>query len=161
VLAAVAPTHAAPGDSYDNAARRLIEMGRDNLRQEAYGDALEMFESALVADPSSVDALIAIGDTYDVIDRRDRSLRYYRQALQIEPNNRAALTAEALALIADGDRSGAEDNLERLRRICGEAGCAEIDRLEQALAQADAEAGSEAGTTARTAQSDTSGDGGR
>lgn len=141
---------AAPGDTYDDAARRLVEMGRDNLGQEEYVEALEMFESALVANPGSVDALIALGDAYHAIERGDRSLRYYRQALQIAPNNRAALKAEALALIADGDMEGARTNLDRLRRVCGEAGCEEIGQIEKMLA--DAEADSEA-TDAQSAQS--------
>lgn len=151
---------AAPGGSYDDAANRLIEIGRDNLRQEEYVEALEMFESALVANPGSVDALIALGDAYHAIRRGDRSLRYYRQALRIEPNNRMALKAEALALIADDDLAGAEENLDRLRRICGEVGCSEIAQIERALADAESEATPE-DSSAQTAQADLSEDGTR
>lgn len=130
---------APPQPLYAAAADTLIENGRKAQAEEKHYEALTAFESALVADPGSVEAMVAIGETHEALGKRSVGLSYYRRALALDPNNRPALKRESLALIAGGEIEGAEKNLERLRRICGEKGCAALTDVEKAIAAYKAE----------------------
>jgi len=129
----------APTSLYSAAADSLLEAGRKALAEERYYDALTAFESALVADPGSVEAMIVIGQTHEALGQRSVGLSYYRRALMLEPNNRKALETESLALLLEDRFDAAKRNVERLRRICGEEKCAALTVVEQAIADYKAE----------------------
>jgi len=128
-----------PQPLYAAAADTLIEKGRQAQTKENYYEALTAFESALVADPGSVEALVAIGETHESLGKRSVGLSYYRRALTLDPNNLNALKRESLALISGGEIEGAENNLDRLRRICGETECGALADVQQAIAAYKAE----------------------
>lgn len=134
---------AAPAEQFRAAARALLEEGRGELAAGDQKAALRHLEAALVADPGNVAAMIAIGEAHEAMERRKVALGYYRRALVIEPTSRPALLAESLALIADDTPAKAEENLERLRRLCAEGPCEEADRIARALADRRADKGSD------------------
>lgn len=150
-------SEAAPQPLYSAAADALIEKGRQAQAAENYYEALTAFESALVADPGSVEAMVAIGETHEALGKRSVGLAYYRRALVVEPNNLAALKHESLALIAAGELERAEKNLERLRRICGEGECAVLSDVEKAIAAYKAEKSSVASADPKPAPDDSGG----
>jgi len=57
--------------------------------------ALRMAQSAIVADPASTIAYIALGDIYARAGQKDYARSYYDAALQIDPQDAAALRAIA------------------------------------------------------------------
>ncbi len=97
--------------------------------------ALSLYESALVANPRNTRAYVGLGRTYDALGRPQDSMRYYGLALDIDPNDINALEAQSLAYIETGDIASAQDNLNRLRRICV-SGCAALERVDSAIAKA-------------------------
>lgn len=133
---------AAPGDRFREAARALLAEGREEIAAGDHQAALKLLEAALVADPGNAETMIAIGEAHEAMERRKIALGYYRRALVIEPTSRPALLAESLALIADNTPEKAEENLERLRRLCAGGPCEEADRIARALAEHKAAEGS-------------------
>lgn len=118
---------------YQDASRVLLRDGRAAMGEQNYKNALSLFESALVADPGNVSALVSIGQVHEAMGQRSKGLSYYRRALVIEPENRAALLAESLAFLADSGLVKAEQNMERLSRLCGESGCPELHEVQAAI----------------------------
>ncbi len=118
---------------YREASRTLLNKGHKALGESDYNKSLSLFESALVADPSNAGALIALGQVHEAMGQRSTGIWYYRRALVIEPENRAALAAESLAFLADDGLVKAEQNRDRLVRLCGTQGCPELREVEAAI----------------------------
>lgn len=118
---------------YRQASESLLENGYKALEENKLSDALTMFESALVANPGNVEALVAIGRTHEALGQRSTGLGYYRRALTVEPENRAALAAESLAFLADHGLIKAEENRDRLKRLCARDGCPELQEVDAAI----------------------------
>ncbi len=118
---------------YREASHTLLNNGHKALEEKDYKNALSLFESALVADPGNVQALVAIGQVHEAMGQRSTGLGYYRRALVIEPESRAALAAESLAFLADDGLVKAEQNRDRLKRLCGNQGCLELREVESAI----------------------------
>jgi len=57
--------------------------------------ALRMAQAAIVADPASTDAYVALGDLYARAGQSEYARSYYDAALQIDPQDAAALRAIA------------------------------------------------------------------
>ena len=63
-----------------------------------------------------------------------KAVRFYREALEIEPNDLAALEMQGVALVERGAKARAESNLERVKTLC-EGPCPQADRLAAAIAR--------------------------
>lgn len=120
--------------------------------QDAMG-ALSLYESAVVADPRNTAAYVGLGRAYDALQRPVDSMRYYGLALTLDPNDLNALEAQSMAFIAAGDIAQAQDNLNRLRRICV-SGCAALNRVDAAIGRALNESGSAPAEEAKGTGSD-------
>jgi len=135
--AALAPGWA--GDGRAPARTKISQaLAKDASAKLAASDAmaaLTLYESALVADPRNTAAYVGLGRTYEALKRPKDSMRYYELALAIDPNDVAALEAQSMAFLAAGDIAQAEQNLNRLRRICV-SGCAALERVDAAIARA-------------------------
>jgi len=138
-----------PAVTYSSAAQILLERGQAALEAEKHYDALTFFESALVADPGSLDAMVAIGRAHEALGQRATGLAYYRRALVVDPNHMDALKSESLALLAEGELDKAQSNRERLQRICGEEGCDALAEVSRAIADYKAEKASVAAAKAK------------
>ncbi|RMD88651.1 MAG: hypothetical protein D6807_05280, partial [Alphaproteobacteria bacterium] len=119
--------------AYEKASRLLLEEGNAALDAGDANKALRAFETALVADPANVAAIVAIGRAHEALGQRPQGLGYYRRALEIDPMNRAALAAETLALIAEGRIEDAEKDAARLEKLCGAEDCPELATVRKAL----------------------------
>ncbi|MFQ5347258.1 MAG: hypothetical protein ACE5ED_05360 [Rhodothalassiaceae bacterium] len=119
--------------AYEKASRLLLDEGKAALDAGDAKKALRAFETALVADPANVAAIVAIGRAHEALGQRPQGLGYYRRALEIDPMNRAALAAEALALIAEGRIEDAEKDAARLEKLCGAENCPEFATVRKAL----------------------------
>jgi len=137
LLYAAAPALAAQdlgqtAEKYQIVSDQLIEKGTQALADNDLGGAQLLFEKALVADPSSVGAYIGLGRTYEGLERTGSSLRFYRKALEIDPNDLQALELQSLAFLTRDLVDRAVMNRERLARLC-QHGCAELETVETAI----------------------------
>ncbi|GGO13122.1 hypothetical protein GCM10007972_18990 [Iodidimonas muriae] len=141
LMAAPASSFAYQGTApaYRSASQHLMMEGQAAMEAADYKTALTKFETALVADPNNLAALVAIGRAHEALGDRSAGIAYYRRVLTIEPDNRAALAAESLAYLADFGLVKARQNLDLLKRLCGTEGCEEVDEVRAAIAAFEAE----------------------
>jgi tetratricopeptide (TPR) repeat protein len=97
-------------------------------------EALLLIQSAIVAHPADPKNYIALGDLYTRTGHPKAALKYYDDALFIDPIDKAALKGMALSDLALGNEAGAQKNLDLLEQTCG-ARCAETLAVRDALAK--------------------------
>ena len=90
-----------PGDAKASS-DTVFESGKVHLREGRYGLALEKFKVGLADAPESVRVLNAVGTAYDKLDRGDVAERYYRRALEKEPDSLQTLNNFGYSLILRG-----------------------------------------------------------
>lgn len=117
---------------YRNISRQLVAEANIAMGAERATDAQLLFERALTADPANIEALLGLGRSHEAQGRVGRGLKYYRQALEIEPNDKVALEAQALAFLKREMLDRADANREKLARLCPN-GCDALDAVESAL----------------------------
>ena len=123
---------AAADDKYKQVSRTLVSQAIAAQKADKAEDAQTLFERALVADPASLQALIGLGQTHEAQGRVGRGLKYYRQALAIDPNEHVALEAQAVAFLKRDMVERAEANRDKLARLCT-SGCKALDAVALAL----------------------------
>ncbi len=108
-------------------AKALVALNGGNA-----ADAQALYEKALVADPSSVVALVGLGKAHSEQGRTGRGLKYYRFALEVTPNNKPALAEQSLAFLKKGNIDRATSNQLILERLCSD-GCDELSAVNAAI----------------------------
>lgn len=94
--------------------------------------AIDMLETALAVDPGNRGAYVALARVAQAQSLPGKALRYYADALRLEPNDVNALGGQGEAFVQRGAVDRARANLERLRRLCGQS-CPQADRLAAAI----------------------------
>ncbi|MDT0574882.1 hypothetical protein RM533_01640 [Croceicoccus sp. F390] len=117
----------------DPRVERLLTDGRATLAQGDVAAAVDRFEAALALAPGYAVTYIDLAATARANGLQGRAIRYYRQALMLDPANLDALAGEGAALAEKGALAKAEQNLVTLRSLCG-ADCAEAGALAAAIA---------------------------
>jgi Tfp pilus assembly protein PilF len=112
----------------------LAARAQTALAQTKTTDALDLYESAIAADPKNIAAYVGLGRAYEAVGMQGKALRYYRLALDINPNDLGALEAQVAGMMAKGAPSKAQVPLDRLRKLCPK-GCAALTRADAAFAK--------------------------
>jgi len=110
----------------------LVEQARPLIASGRLEEANDLLESALAVDPRNRAAYIALGRIAQAQRLPGKALRFYGEALQIEPNDIEALQAQGEAYVQRGAVDRARANLERVRRLCRQA-CPQGDQLAAAI----------------------------
>lgn len=90
------------------AASKLVIEAQPLLAQRRFGEALQKYESAKLADPQYSMAWIGAGDCYFMQQEWVRAEAEFRRAVEVEPRNSQAWRFLADALMHQGKREGAE-----------------------------------------------------
>ena len=125
-------SQAQTAEKYHKISDIYITKAQEALSAGNAKDAQALYERALVADPSSVKALVGLGKAHTEQGRTGRGLKYYRFALEVTPNNKPALVEQSLAFIKKGNIDRATSNQLILERLCSE-GCAELSAVNAAI----------------------------
>jgi tetratricopeptide (TPR) repeat protein len=120
------------GEKYAVISKQLVDKANVELSAEKASDAQLLFERALVADPANTAALLGLGRAHEAQGRIGRGLKYYRQALEITPNDVVALEAQALAFLKREMFDRADGNRAKLVRLCPN-GCEALESVETAI----------------------------
>lgn len=122
------------GASYEAHPRAtaLVAEGRSLLETGDTQAAIDSFEAALAVDPAYSDVYLALAEAARQGGLQGKAIRYYREALERDPQNFAAIAGEGEALMEKGAIAKARLNLARLESMCGE-GCVETIELAAAL----------------------------
>ena len=133
LLAAVtASASLGAGTTADPRAMALATEGRALLAAGDAQGAIDAFEAALTIDPSYGALYVDLGNAARAEGLQGRAIHYYREALERDPDDIAAIAGEGEALAEKGALDTARENLARLQELCG-AGCGETRALAAAI----------------------------
>jgi tetratricopeptide (TPR) repeat protein len=110
----------------------LVAEAKGHLAGSKFDAANDALESALAVDPRNRAAYVTLGQVAQKQALPGKAIRYYREALTIEPNDVAALSGQGEAMIQRGAVARARDNLARITQICPTA-CVEQKTLAAAI----------------------------
>ena len=116
----------------DPRAAALVADGRGALASGDVQAAIDSFEAALAVDPGFTDVYIDLAKASRLQGLQGKAIHYYRETLEREPENLAAISGEGEALVEKGAVEKARRNLSQLETLCG-ATCAETVQLAAAL----------------------------
>jgi Tfp pilus assembly protein PilF len=127
--------------------QELTRQGLNALANKQATAALGFFETAVAVDPRNDAAYLAMARAYEMLGLPGKALRYYRQALSVNPSNVAALEGQTQGFLAKNLTEQARANIARLRQICSTSCGNVIKRLEEALVQQNAKAATQTSST--------------
>jgi len=137
-LAGIFAVTASVGQSDDHVmdprAAALVAQGRAALASGQGEQAVDAFEAALTVDPAATAIYLDLAEAARVNGLQGKAIRYYRLALDREPDNLTALSGEGAALVEKGAVEKARRNLAKLQSMCGDK-CPETARLAAAIAK--------------------------
>lgn len=113
-------------------AATLIAEGREALDAGQPQTAIDSFEAALAIDPAYMPIYLDLAKAARTVGMQGKAIRYYRQTLDREPANYAALSGEGEALVEKGAVEKARRNLTKLQSMCG-VSCKETRALAMAI----------------------------
>jgi Tfp pilus assembly protein PilF len=116
----------------DPRAAALIADGRSELASGKVQAAVDSFEAALAIDPAHTPIYLDLAEAARQSGLQGKAIHYYREALERDPNNLAAISGEGEALLEKGAIEKARRNLAQLQSICG-ADCEQTRELAAAL----------------------------
>lgn len=111
----------------------LVKQAEEQAKLSDFPAAQISYERALVANPANIKAHIGVGRMHDLQGRTGRSLKYYRQALELDPTNPEALRYQAYAFLNRNLIEYAARNADRLAQQCLE-NCDDVDALKAVIA---------------------------
>lgn len=94
--------------------------------------ATDLYETALAVDPRNGSAFIALAQIARVQKLPGKAIRFYREALILDPNNLDALAGQGEALVQRGAVEKAKINLSRIETLC-RTRCAQTAQLSSAI----------------------------
>lgn len=120
-------------DDIDPRSVALVAEGRAALAAGDADRAQDLVESGLAVDPRNRDGFVALAEISRTRDLPGLAIRYYREALSIEPNDLDALSGQGEVLVERGAVARARQNLARIEAIC-ETRCAPANELAAVIA---------------------------
>lgn len=129
---AAAPARGLPDDQLAPLSLQLQAAGNKALAAGQTAAAIRDYEAALAADPRNRAAYVGLARGAEADGLPGHAVRYYRQALELDPNDLSVLELQGLAFLQRGAAPRAEENLARLRKLCPPA-CPEAERLAAAI----------------------------
>jgi Tfp pilus assembly protein PilF len=121
-----------PDDQIDARSMQLLTEGRAAKAAGNLDGATDLLETAVAVDPRNRGAFVALAEVADARDLPGKAIRLYREALLLEPNDRAALAGQGTALVHKGALTQARANLTKLKTLC-KGQCPEATMLAAAI----------------------------
>jgi len=121
-----------PDDQIDPRSSALVQQAQAHISAGRHNEAIDLLETALVVDPRNRPAYVSLARVAQAQRLPGKAIRFYGEALQIDPNDVAALGGQGEAYVQRGAVDRARRNLERVRTLCG-AGCAQAATLAAAI----------------------------
>lgn len=123
-----------PDSQIDPRSLSLLEAGKSAQAAGNLDAAADTLETALAVDPRNRAAFVALGDVAEARGLSGKAIRFYREALLLEPNDLGALKGQGKAYVSKGAIERARQNLVKIRKICVK-GCSEATTLAAVIAQ--------------------------
>ena len=127
-----APDAEAVGGAGGGQAGSEYERAVQLIESAEYGSAVPVLERLHRAGPENADVLNLLGFAHRRLGQLDDALRYYHEALAIEPLHLGANEYLGELHLEQGDDAAAEQRLQVLETACP-SGCEERDELAEAI----------------------------
>nr|WP_306095714.1 tetratricopeptide repeat protein [Qipengyuania flava] len=111
----------------------LLAEGQAALEQGDVQGAIDAYEAALAVDPGYTPIFLRLAEAARADQLQGKAIRYYREALDRDPRNLAAIAGEGQALVEKGALEKAKGSLAKLESLCG-ASCPETQTLSATIA---------------------------
>ncbi len=112
----------------------LVTTAKREAASGRFDAAVDSLETALAVDPRNRLAYLTLADVALKQQLPGKAIRYYREALLIDPNDVAALAGQGNVLVQKGAVAKAKENLARIEKLCL-ARCPEQATLAAAIAR--------------------------
>lgn len=123
-----------PDDVINPRSIALVKQGEALRASGNLSGAQDMLETALAVDPRNREAYIALGRVAQAQALPGKAIRYYREALALNPDDVNALSAQGDAMVQRGAIERAKANLARIQTLC-KTTCAPATTLAAAIAK--------------------------
>ena len=107
-----------PDDQIAPRSLELTEQARTLQASARYSEAIDLLESALAVDPRNRQAYVGLARVAQSQKLPGKAIRFYSEALKLEPNDVNALTGQGEAYVQRGAVERAKQNLERVKSLC-------------------------------------------
>ena len=114
---------------------QLMHQGEALLSSGKLEDAENVLETALAVDPRNRWAYIDIARVAEKQRLFGKAVLMTDKALLIEPNDPDAIAVQGEAMVQMGATARAQENLQKLQRICGAKGCPQVAQLSGAISR--------------------------
>jgi len=118
-----------PDDQIDPRSAALVQQAQAQTASGRYDEATDLLETALAVDPRNRAAYIALGRVAQAQRLPGKAVRYYADALRMEPNDVNALAGQGEAYVQRGAVERARRNLARVQTLCGRNACPQAQQL--------------------------------
>ena len=108
-----------PDDQIDARSVALAEQGQSALTAGQHDAATDFYETALAVDPRNRAAYLGLARVAQAQRLPGKAIRFYQDALSLEPNDVNALAGQGEAYVQRGAVDRARRNLARVQELCG------------------------------------------
>ncbi len=123
-----------PDDQIDPRSIALLQEGQALTSAGQYSQAADVLETALAVDPRNRAAYIGLAKVAQGQKLPGKAIKFYAEALKLEPNDVNALAGQGEALVQRGAVERAKRNLEKLKTAC-KGTCPQATTLAAAIAK--------------------------
>jgi Tfp pilus assembly protein PilF len=123
-----------PDDQIDARSVALTQQAQALNAQGHYGEATDLLESALAVDPRNRAAYIGLARAAQGQKLPGKAIKFYFEALKLEPNDVNALAGQGEALVQRGAVARARQNLDRIKTLC-RTNCPQAAQLAAVIAK--------------------------
>lgn len=113
-------------------AESFMQLADEATRAGNYDEAIGYYETALALHPRNRRAYIGLAQIAEAQKLNGKAIRLYKEVLEINPNDQTALVQQGRIFAQKGAINRAEDNLARLKIVCG-VDCAKNQDLSIAI----------------------------
>jgi Tfp pilus assembly protein PilF len=121
-------------DQIDARSVALLDRGKAARAAGDLEGANGYIESALAVDPRNRAAYVVLAEIARAQGLPGKAIRFYREALTLEPNDVTALRGQGEAMVQKGAVERAKENLARVKTLCGTS-CADATQLAAVIAK--------------------------
>ena len=124
-----------PDDQIAPKSVELMKQGQTLLSQGKLVEADDALETALAVDPKNREAFTVMARVAIKQKLFGQAIKLTNKALALEPTDRDALAVQGEAMVELGALPRARENLAKLQKLCGGAGCPQVAVLSTAIAR--------------------------
>jgi Tfp pilus assembly protein PilF len=123
-----------PDDQIDARSVALTQQAQTLHGAAQYQEATDLLETALAVDPRNRQAYMGLARVAQSQKLPGKAIRFYNEALKLEPNDVNAIAGQGEALVQRGAVERARRNLERVKTLCNNP-CPQANTLAAIIAK--------------------------